>query len=222
MSATILLFALLAQVKPESTRTELPSLAKVLARMKENEALYQNLDLTYEQNLKLILPVSKLKGKNSKTASKSSHVVTQGERYYGKFVESFAWTDGTDQVLTFVMAFDGKTTRTNVQEKFGNIEHARAVTTNWLTPQRMAFLELPQDFALSDWIGFGTPVKLSPQYRAYSVSSRIIGEEKVDEIPCIKIETVYEKVNQKPDTRFIYWVAPTRNYLTPSIGILQS
>ncbi len=188
--------------------------ATILLSMQENEQLYKNLDLKYDYTGTLLLDPKRVTMRSSLTVKKHFHNVTQDELYRGKSREVHDLTDGSHQDFSNNTEYDGKLTRTNSQEAIGNISDVRVPTSAWLTPHRMAFQEIPQDFSVADWLGFRSPVRTTPAYKAFSVTLKVLGRETIDDIACIKLESIWMRAKSTVlATRYLVWVAPERNYV---------
>ena len=196
------------------SQADAASAASVLEAMQTNELLYRNLDITYREELTSLIPEAKARPRSIRSSVRAYRVVTQQSKYRGTIQENCALLGGAKLDLLTDTGYDGSLTRTNLQNTVGNISDIREPTTRWNTPHRMAFQELPKDFMLSDFLAFRSSVRSLPEYKTFTVSTKLLGEESVGGIKCIKIESSWKRNNEKiAASRYIFWIASERNYL---------
>jgi hypothetical protein len=140
--------------------------------------------------------------------------VWQGSLYYSKYRSQFETYAGAKSDFETEYGYDGEFTRVNYQGAIGNIDDRRQPPFPWFPPHNLGFQDLG-DHQLADFLAVAPVVKSDQRLSAISRSdSTLMGTDVVDRVECIKIRCdAYVTGDEKPRSRYLFWIAPERNYL---------
>ncbi len=155
-------FVVLASDGPQSAQET----QDMLSAMRENEALYDDLEVRYTYVIESLQVPPK---------AEQAAVVRRGEdrvwavwnypRYYGRVESDLHMFDGKHDVSNGEYAFDGELSRMNYRGNYGNIVDKRVSNNNLRPPHRWGAVALA-DYALVDYLEFSAMVRAVRAVRA--------------------------------------------------------
>ena len=204
---TLFLLVVIAASPDKAERPQ--QLNDLIVKIEASEVLYSNVECRYTIEMDNPIPTPNLDPKSELRRSKEEwHVVWRGDRYYAHATHRLKFYDGSQKQWVSEYGFDGKTTRINAQGRVGSISDTRA-TPDWLSPTQWAVPDLA-GFRLSQLL------KSSPEVLEHHgcerVETKILGEETIDGIECVKI-AVDMYLKGKPAGRDVIWISPKHNHL---------
>ncbi len=211
-------------------------LADLIARVRANEALFRDLDVTvefasaYRRSKELVekLAVDR-ETPDAETVLQQTaemcHVVTRGDRFHFSSAVVSAIDSGEKQPLgKRVSVFDGADT---LAIDFGNsatLFRGRHEPVQFVPPHAWGLFAVEVNFPLSVYLAGTEEVKVHPKVRRYpvekgsifelyKVESELTGEERLGSLDCVtvKVRRWYYTNNNPPAIQYL-WLAKDRNY----------
>ncbi|HLN27723.1 MAG TPA: M56 family metallopeptidase [Gemmataceae bacterium] len=205
-------------------------IAKLIVKVRENEARLQNLDATVKTS-GIFHP--KPKERRSETigfgpsvlraTEEIDRVVTQGSRYFFSGDDVVSLTSGEKRTGKRIAVFDGTQTVAIEEGNSAAVYHARYEPAQIVPPHCWGIFTLEVNFPLSIYLQGTEAMKSHPKVRRhpvergsvfefYKVEAELIGEEKLDDLDCVKVKVrrwYYTK--ETPSIQYL-WLAKDRNY----------
>lgn len=219
-----------AEEKPQvPSFTPDPRLAEIIREVKQNEALYENLETEQRLVKQLVLKQNAAWspfGPILARREEKLHTVRQGDLIYYRGDEKELLISGDVAHFVRVSAFDGETTRSVDYGACVNIHGERHESQYVYPPHCWALFDQRVNFPLSVLLQGTEAIHKHPKTHVYSeergsvfefnrFEAEYAGEEEVNGLKCVKIlcrRWYYTIRNGKPSKSFI-WLAPERNYL---------
>ena len=205
-------------------------MVRLIAKVRENEALLQNLDATVKTS-RIFYPEPKERRSGTidfgpsilRATEEVNRVATRGNRYYFSGDDIVSLTSGDKTTKKRIAVFDG--TRTVAIEE-GNstvVYQGRYEPARIVPPHCWGIFTLEVNFPLSIYLQGTEPMKSHPKvrrypvergsvYEFYKVTAELIGREKLDNLDCMKLKVrrwYYTK--DTPSIQYL-WLAIDRNY----------
>src|SRR5262245_48654277 len=184
---------------PSPTGGEAPvrDLPTLIARVRENEAKYRQLELFIRRVGKSVGPANSISGTQMKL-----HTVIEGDLVYCHVDETITFAEGNQQRRERVSAYDGEKTRSVEYGNSANIHGGRYEPADVAPPHCWALFSQRVSFALSSLLGGTEAMQKDPKVRRYPrdresffefnrVENEFAGEEVVDGNRCLKVTCRY-------------------------------
>ncbi len=196
---------------PPSQKSEL---AALLARIRENEALYDHLEVRYTLEMEgLPLPGETASRNRIRFLREETWAVWQSPYYYGRVKYDRQMWDGTRRISEGQYGYDGEFCRRNFLGGAANIIDEKVPEGELRPPHRWAVSSLYDCPTLADYLE-GGPCAFSKPIRGRRLETSILGHEEIGGVDCIKLLSRYFRADgSEGNSRTVTWVAPARNYL---------
>lgn len=194
------------------------TMTKIVENVRANEALYCNIETVIHKTYKLGRPKI-LIDDFTKTESRKSRVVLQGELTYLRIDGHSEAVGKASQNLDTLQGYDGLTTRVVEQDAFANIHDGKFTDyrIGHADPYTMQFQRFGIGIPLSTFLQ-GTPgIRKQKGFEKHNLEVTFEGEEVVDGLRCQKV-----RCRSWPDSwegptdsvgHWDLWLAVDRNYL---------
>jgi len=210
-----LLLAVLCAAAPNAVGSDTPAeVAALLARMREEESLYENLEVRYRVDMEgYLLPGETPSGRTIHFRSDTVWAVWQSGLYFGRVTYHWDMSDGTRKEVEGEYGYDGELCRRNFMGGIGDILDVKEPESEFFPPHRWAVAEFYKAPTLAaafeqDPTLWGT---LKPGERQ---ETTIVGREEIDGVRCIKLRCRwFHPDGSEENSRYHTWIAPERNYL---------
>jgi hypothetical protein len=215
----VILFAIAAVVSPFSLTAQeqkLDRMKEIIANVRANEALYKNLDISFSTKYQLQdAKDPSVIGAAVTSRKQSFNWVYQDNLVYYKGLESGATVSGPDFEKSDLRAYDGEYTRLVKNKTLANKVKGRQDEPITFRPHTW-LLDRGRSVPLSVFLTGGKELQAHPQagsYQNYTVRTAFVGEENLDELPCLKLRCEGRSGAGESYWMRDLWLAPTRNYL---------
>lgn len=194
-------------------------LEELLARIRENESLYDNLEVRYTLKFEGNL-APREKSLERKSLDRIIHLqndtvwaVWQSPLYFGRVEYDWEAHTGKKTQVVGEYGYDGVNTRRNYMGAIGSVSDRREHETAFCSPHRWGIQEFSQAASLADLFE-GLPSAFGQWRPGERVVTEIVGEEEVAGVLCVKLRwRRFEPNGREGNSNYVTWIAPTRNYL---------
>jgi hypothetical protein len=183
--------------------------------MRENEALYADLEVRYTRVLKAKEPSPEERGSTWRRAEDKVWVVFQGPRYFCRTEHNWEYFDGKREQKAGEYGFDGDWSRMNYWGAYGNIVNGPVFDVEFNRPHRWGIVDM-DNFPLADYFEWSPALKAERKLQELCEGSEVqlLGEEDLDGLRAIKVRFAFVKRGGVASNRFfLIWILPDRNYL---------
>ena len=203
----------------------------LIAKVRENEALYINLDATVTTSR--TFHVQKGGGASTefnpagpfvkRTNRETYRMVTQGGRFFFSGEEEIGLASGKMLPAKQTIVFDGTQTVAIAEGNSATVFRGQHEAARMFPPHCWGIFTLDVNFPLSVYLE-GTealqshpkvarlPVEQGSVFEFNKVESEFIGEENVDGLACVKVEVRRWYYTKSPPAIQVLWLAKDRNY----------
>lgn len=197
-------------------------LAEIIQKVRDNEKLFQNLDVTIVSNGQLADPKFQ-KHWNESSTEQRSRTVWQNELLYFDGEETRASADGKSITERQKSAYDGERTHSFQRGNSANVHLERHESSAVFPPHTWTLKNLRINFPLSVYLQGTDAVRKHPKVHNYAneggsvfeftkVETSLDGEEEVGGLACIKVRCRrWYYSNDKPQVHTL-WLCPERNF----------
>lgn len=189
-------------------------LSRLFKKMRENSALYQHFEAECTRDLVADKPIPGFDLDHQyRRQVRRYRLVCQGARYYFRIHEQAEMQDGSKREWKSEQGYDGELTRMNSKGQIGNIDDRR-ISPRVLPPHRLAMPEWGEHDP-ADVLELSDKIRADNRFdRLARVENRIRGPVEWKGLRCVEVESLAYAPNQeKPATRYVFTIAPERNYL---------
>ena len=198
-----------------------PQMAAVVAEVRKNEELYQNLE-------SIVVTTSKLAPANKQWSmvgtSQRAHTIQQGDLIYFRGEEARTFRDGVTTRLEHASQYDGDKTHSIEYGNSANIHLERYESPYIVPPHVWALFPVHVNFPLSVFLEGTEAIRPHPKVQRLpremgtvfefpKVETHFEGTEKVNDLKCVKIRVERWHSSGGPPMVYTLWLAPERNYI---------
>jgi hypothetical protein len=191
------------------------NIQKLLASMRQNEALYTNIEAEYMIDRRTLLDDDRTKKMPYiRHGTTKHHVIFQGLSYYARIQDDFELTNGEHGAYVTEIGCDGEVTRTNQQGAFGNIDHSRLPPRSFFSPHKLGYPEI-SEHGLADYVEFTPAFSEDSNYPTLTIRSRVVDSAEIGGLDCVKVECADHgrPPEAQPRALTFLWICPSRNFL---------
>ncbi len=190
-------------------------LKKLCSAMRENEALYADLEIRYRRILKAKEPPPKDRGTTWRRAEDKVWVVSQSPWYFCRMEHDWEYHDGKREQKASEYGFDGEWSRMNYRGEYGNIVNGPVLDVAFHLPHRWGIVDM-DNLPLVDYFEWSPTLKVERRLQELCEGSKVqlLGEEDLDGLQAIKVRFEFVTRGGRANNRFfLIWIVPDRNYL---------
>jgi len=224
LAAALLLPRCLADDAP--TRADL---ARLIEKVRQNEALFANLDTTVRiSEVFFPEPPGQAGGFAAdpsplKSREEVDRISTRGERYFFSGEEVVSYTSGEKTIVRRVATYDGSQTVAIEGDNSATVYRARYEPSQMFPPLSWGIFTQQVNFPLSVYLQGTEAIKAHPKPRRYpsekgsvfefyKVEVAQIGEDKFNDLDCVKVKLKRWSYTKDPPATHDLWLAKDRNY----------
>jgi len=198
------------------------SLAVVIERVRENEKLYRQLELTTRKTTKV--RDGNVEGPMSLIEFQTVHSIVQDDLVYCRVTALSKTSAGAAPARNSVSAYDGEKTRSVEYGNSVNIHLGRYESAHLFPPHCWPLSNVHVNFPLSILLEGTEAMRRQPKVHHrpeahgfvgdfHRVESSLDGEEDIAGLRCVKILCRWWYNAKNRPLKHVLWLAPDRNYL---------
>jgi thiol-disulfide isomerase/thioredoxin len=216
---------------PEHTSpSEVRNLDNLIAKVRENEALFQNLDATIKTS-RIFSAEPEAKTTSSfhfgpstiRAFAETDHLVTQGGRYSFSGEDVVSLTSGEKRTGKRIAVFDGTQSVAIEDGNSTTVYQGRYEPVQFMPPHSWGVFTLEVNFPLSVYLRGTAAFKTHPKVRRFpvergsvfefnKVEAELAGVEQLDGLDCIKVKVRRWYYTRDVPSMEYLWLAKDRNY----------
>jgi len=180
----------------------------------EQSPLYRDVEVKYVFRTEYATPTEADPAKAIRAIEMTYHAVWQGARYHCVIDAQSVKVNTTSTTLRSILAFDGTTTRSNVQNQVGNVNDARVPGYPFQPPHLIGMFWFGE-LSIPDILLLPQPARhyLPPFKDVESVKATHVGTGNVGDVACQRMRIQLVGLEGVLLATYEFWIAPTRNYL---------
>ena len=198
-----------------SSASPAEKLAEVIAKVRENEALLQNIDYVIHTTRKL--------GRGDSRIETTGHTVTTGPKLYYSGKEIVTTQLGEGKAIARLTVCDGTETVSIEEGVCVTIQEGRYEPPQVIPPHSWGLFHQDISVPLSVYLQGTDALRSHPKVRRYplqrdatirhdAVTPQWVGEETIDGLDCVRIHIEWWDLDRQPRSNQDLWLAKDRNY----------
>ncbi len=217
------------ETKPPATAASPTTIEEVIARVREQEAVFRDLDVTLKTSWKFHPQPRQPRGGFDggpavmEMIEATLRQVTQGDRLFCSRDEVTSLTSGEKVAAKSLAVHDGTKTVAIDEGNSATVFERRYEPAWFFPPHCWPLFTLEVNFPLSVYLQGTAAMKSHPKVRRFSVErgsvfefykveADLVGEETIDELACIKLKVRrWHRTKDAPETQYL-WLAKDRSY----------